>query len=373
MTTTIGLTPEQLHAYRGVLTNLDRQQVQTIGGCAGSGKTHLLTRLAAALPTFVVVAYTAKAAAVLRSRGVKATTIHQIIYRHVGDDEEEDGGQRPLFELRDRPRGNPDGFLVDESSMIGRELYADLIGFGLPVIFTGDHFQLPPISDIDAGLMKCPDFVLEDIHRSASPICFFGDHLRKGGFPDTFDGLGGAVRLVGERDRHPEVSQAICGFNSTRVAYNRNTRRLLGREDDFPEPDDRVICLRNDHARGIFNGSQGTVLGVDSELFTLDLLLDDNQRVRRKVPFDPTVFNQTRPRINFQSGFLAFDYSWCITVHKSQGDEWPSVFVCEEHCDYWLPSRWNYTAATRARERVYWLPCRRPTRVAVAPATPTRR
>ena len=49
---------------------------------------------------------------------------------------------------------------------------------------------------------------------------------------------------------------------------------------------------------------------------------------------------------------LFFDYGYCLTVHKSQGSEWPDVFFCNDELygsDADNYARWLYTAITRAR------------------------
>jgi hypothetical protein len=71
-----GLTAEQATAVNGILGGLGSEQVQTLGGYAGTGKTTCLKALAAALPEFAVCAFTGKAAAVIRKRGADASTIH---------------------------------------------------------------------------------------------------------------------------------------------------------------------------------------------------------------------------------------------------------------------------------------------------------
>jgi exodeoxyribonuclease-5 len=362
----VSLSPEQQHAYEGLLANRHRKRIQALAGYAGTGKSHLLTRLTEALPDWTPTAFTGKACHVLRQRGVAARTVHSLIYRlvEIVPDPKKPKVKRLVFELRDTPRGDPGGFLIDESSMIGRELFADLAGYGLPIIAIGDNGQLPPVRDNDAGLLQRPDYVLEELHRNAGPIAFFAEHLRQGGLPHTFSGQGDAVQLVSPRAA-PEVDQVLCGFNNTRVSLNRAARERLGRVDDRPVAGDRVICLKNSRSWGLFNGSQAEVLEVDPAADAFDLRCDDG-RVRRDVPFDPTVFNVAKPDTNHAPGAaLAFDFAWAVTTHKAQGSEWSTVRVVEQHCPYWQPERWSYTAASRAKSKLYWTVGARP--VVVSP------
>jgi hypothetical protein len=133
---------------RTILKNLPTVQLQTLGGYAGTGKTTVLLALADALPDFAVVAFTGRAASVLRQRGVDwAATIHSTIYRPTVLD---DGSVR--FRLKPRGDVNCRGFLVDEASMVGSQLQRDLASFGLPIVYFGDHGQLPPVCDGEVDL-----------------------------------------------------------------------------------------------------------------------------------------------------------------------------------------------------------------------------
>lgn len=54
-----------------------------------------------------------------------------------------------------------------------------------------------------------------------------------------------------------------------------------------------------------------------------------------------------------------FDYAYVVTCHKMQGDEQPNILVYEQVCDKWDHKRWAYTAASRAKDKVYWACSRR--------------
>jgi exodeoxyribonuclease-5 len=362
-----GLSAEQGEVFGRVLDGVWARQVQTVGGYAGTGKTVLVSALADALPDFATCAFTGKAAHVLRRKGVaEARTIHGLIYwpldpppRKPGDPPPE-----PVFRLKEPSElmlddGTPcAGFLVDEASMVGRDLYGDLLSFGLPCVFVGDHGQLPPVGN-DVHLMKDPDFRLETVHRNAGPIAHFAEHLRKGGTPWSCPGLGDAVRVVARGGLTDGMllgaDQILCAFNRTRVALNARVRALLGRTAPLEEGD-RVICLRNSRRAGLFNGMQGVVrrLGRHDHM---DFVADDGREFR-DVPFDRRQFGQR------QFGQLAyeyddaprhpFDYAYAVTCHKGQGSEWGHVLVQEQWCRYWEHARWTYTAASRARERLTW-------------------
>ena len=109
----------------------------------------------------------------LRRKGIEdATTIHSAIYRPVRG---ADG--RVYFTLRDRMPEEVDGFIVDEASMVSQSIYQDLVSFGLPCLFVGDHGQLEPVK-CDFNLMARPDYTLEEIHRNSGEIARFAEWLR---------------------------------------------------------------------------------------------------------------------------------------------------------------------------------------------------
>src|SRR5258707_103090 len=144
------LSSEQRSVASNVLTRRYHHRVQTVGGFAGCGKTTLLPFLAKELPGFAVCALTGKAVNVLRGRGVsQAATIHSLIYLPIF---------APTtnvcvgFRLREPKELTAKGFLVDEASMISKQLDLDLLSFQVPIIYIGDHGQLPPIGP-DPGIM----------------------------------------------------------------------------------------------------------------------------------------------------------------------------------------------------------------------------
>lgn len=351
----IALSDEQRAAADAILENVVvKKRVQTLGGYAGTGKTTVAKYLVETLKDWGVVAFTGKAADVLRRKGLSgAATIHSTIYRKPTEDE-----GRLLFVLRGRHEMPHCGFLVDEASMVGPELFDDLQSFKLPIIAIGDHGQLPPVG-ADAGLMLCPDYTLETVHRNAGPIARFAEHLRYG--HDARDWKsGGGVYLASKNEIEDKTllgaDQIICAYNRTRVKLNRRIRTLLERPDD-PVVGDKVICLRNDRSVGVFNGQQGVIEEIDTEELRLSFkpsFCDQPVWVgyhkkswnAEKTP----AYERGRPGEN-----IPFDFSYCITAHKSQGDEWGKVLVFEEKCDLWEHSRWAYTAASRAKDALVWV------------------
>jgi exodeoxyribonuclease-5 len=346
------LTKEQNDAVHQLLKYRHRDQVQSLGGLAGTGKTTCMAVLADALPEFAVCAYTGKACHVLRRKGVGAVTIHNLIYQPTPTLY---GGA--AFQRKPRHEIGCQGILIDEASMVSKQIYDDLCSYGLPIIFVGDHGQLPPVGS-DVHVMADPDYRLETIHRNAAEIAHFAQHIRKGKLPRKFPAQK-RVHFVNP-DRLPNdtllsADQVICAFNQTRVGINKRVRRLLGRKQ-LIEPGDRLICLRNHRNAGLFNGQQFTVEHVHDGCQYIDLL-DDDGREYADVAYDPRQFGQERYDFKFDPDTPhPFDYAHAITCHKSQGSEWNRVLVFEQHCRHWEQARWAYTAASRARRRLFWVP-----------------
>jgi exodeoxyribonuclease V alpha subunit len=99
---------------------------------------------------------------------------------------------------------------------------------------------------------------------------------------------------------------------------------------------DKVIQLRNNYDKNLFNGDIGTVTAVHAEAGTLDADFDGERHT-----FDRGDF-----------GNLALAY--CISIHKSQGSEYPVVIVPLLKAHFMMLQRnLLYTAITRGRKKVF--------------------
>lgn len=353
----------------------------TLGGYAGTGKTTVVNKLCKYLRgmKILVCAYTGKAAYVLRQKGIQdACTIHSAIYqpqelckncgllveRNVDGDykpcnrqsECENAGHFTHFDRAETI--DADLIIVDEASMVSTEIHQDLLSYERPILYVGDHGQLEPIGK-SPGLMRDPMVRLETIHRQAegNPILQFAQHVRKHGHPCSF-GDEAQVVISGKvpRDAHA-YDMVICGKNSTRVAVNARIRKNLGFTGRYPHAGERVICLRNDKKRGLFNGMIATVTGVDNDedlsCPELDIVTDEGTPIKG-IKFAVEQFGAEETLEHVSRKRALFDYGYCITGHKSQGSEFASVLVLEWIHPDWAANRWRYTAATRAKERLVW-------------------
>lgn len=354
----MSLTIEQKDVVKKIIKGISSNQITTLGGYAGTGKSTIIKVILQIMDkkgfNFVPCAYTGKAANVLRKKGMgRADTIHGTIYQAYTNDQQE-----VFWELKSKTSFDQEkinGFIVDEASMVSKEIHEDLKSYGLPIIYVGDHGQLEPIGGANFNLMAEPMYTLEQVHRNAGEIAFFANHLRNGNVAEKFDG-GNKVKLVTNsavKSTHlSEVDQVICAFNKTRVELNERVRVEKKIQYAYIARGEKIICLRNNKKLGLFNGMQGIVKKVlKDEKFTFvsDGILYE------KIPYIPDQFGQANNQFKFSETANPFDYGYAITCHKAQGDEWNNVIVYEQPCDKWDHTRWSYTAASRAKFELIWV------------------
>lgn len=345
-------------------------QVFYLAGYAGTGKTTLARHFVEGLNgTICFCAFTGKAALVMRNKGcVGASTIHSLIYSPV------DEGGATRWELN--PESDAAGaslIVVDECSMVGPDLGRDLLSYGRKVLVLGDPAQLPPVDGAGFFTDRSPDWLLTEIHRQAaeSPIIVLANRARQG----LRVGLGsyGAVRVVGQVSdaRLVEAGTVLVGLNRTRVARCAQIRRLRGMPLAVSRGD-RLVCLRNNRAKGLLNGSLWSVercwshdpmvcAGVRSldsggPAVTAPGLRSigrvgwaDSQTVTIRV--NPLFFEGRESELSERARRWSDEFTFgdALTVHKSQGSQWDSVVLFDESAAFREDgARWLYTGITRA-------------------------
>ncbi len=364
-----------------------KEQKFVVAGYAGTGKTTIAKYIAANKKDVIFCAYTGKAANVLREKGCSpAGTIHGYLYSVT------EGQKRKIAQLREQlqnaiEKGNSklvaeltliiaektqpkfdlnyeselkdaDLVIVDEYSMLDAKIIGDLQKICKKILYLGDPFQLPPVSG------ECtikPDLFLTEIHRQAleSQIIRASIDVREGrrlNFCSSDE-----FTFARKQDVDPKVfmeaDQLIVGRNNTRYTWNKRFRQIKGFSgEEFPQKGEKVICLKNNHLAGLFNGMIETVTknSVAGNGY-FELFLNEN----------PASFYQvwngdiqlTSEKYDYQNKFHRalerFDYAYAITCHKSQGSEFNNVVVYNEPIgkgeEY---KRWQYTAITRAKEKL---------------------
>ncbi len=239
----------------------DTPPVFRLFGYAGTGKTTLAKHIAEGVDGEVkYAAFTGKAASVMRGKGCHgASTIHSLIYRT-----RESGEEIPSFDLWDEaPASKADLIVIDECSMVDAELGRDLLSFGVPLLVLGDPAQLPPIQGGGFFTEAEPDAMLTEVHRQAQddPIVRLSMDIRAGEYLEP--GRYGETEVVAKNDLDPQrvldADQVLVGRNATRRAYNARMRERRGFEDTMPEAGDKLVCLRNNRKKALFNGGLWTV------------------------------------------------------------------------------------------------------------------
>lgn len=381
------LSQDQKAAVDAILDwfHLSPDKRMSLAGFAGTGKTTIIAEILRRLSKKSIIkicAPTGKAASVLRSKRVPATTLHKLVYapesfcKRCGDSVEGvrgfDGKVRcpkcKTTTIKTRwnrvPLIEADLVIVDEASMLNQSMVEDVEQLVGKILYVGDHGQLEPIGE-DPGIMRNADIRLEMIHRQAaeSGIIQLAHHMRRGSAPERWGGSDfGDARVVGISKLIPRVLNrydiVLCGYNKTRKSVNAAIRGFRGFSGPLPQVGERLICLQNDSDLGIFNGLLVTVRKkrVSYEMPRYDLV-DDAGNEYVDISIHPDQFAEEKKLEFVNKGIGLFDFGYCLTVHKSQGSEWGSVAVIEQIARGWDPARWRYTAATRAAERLeYWLP-----------------
>ncbi|TPN81528.1 ATP-binding protein [Mesorhizobium sp. CU2] len=368
-------SPQQDEALKAVGRWLKegRPQIFRLFGYAGTGKTTLARYFSEHVDGQVqFAAFTGKAAQVLRSKGaVNARTIHSLIYRPKGEESVEDEvtgktSMTPTFSLnRQSPISRAKLVVIDECSMVDEQLGRDLLSFGTPILVLGDPAQLPPISGGGFFTEHEPDVLLTEIHRQArdNPIIRLALDVREG--REFMHGDYGTAQVIGREGVTQELvlkaDQVLVGTNRTRRRYNQRLRELKGFNADFPQAGDKLVCLRNDPAKGLLNGSLWKVMTSSRETVKpgINLLVspeeDDPDRGVAKIKLLKAAFEDPDAEIPWQQKkrFDDFDYGYALTVHKAQGSQWNDVVLFDESWAFKeTRQRWLYTAITRAAERL---------------------
>jgi exodeoxyribonuclease V alpha subunit len=387
-------SPEQIR----IITSILEKRVGVITGGPGTGKTTLIRSLGAVLESLdrqvVLAAPTGRAARRLAEICRRpAATLHKLL--------EFRPAEEAFARHRDRPL-EADAVIVDEASMIDTLLMArllDAVAADSRVIFVGDVFQLPAVgagnvlSDMIES-KKIPVFFLEEVFRQEkeSPIVENAHRIRQGLAPRLPENGEAAIdcsfvmihtdapaaaestivdicsRRLPERfglDPMRDI-QVLCPMHKGSLGTIHLNQRLQKALNPEPEgillgglllkPGDKVMQTRNDYEKEVFNGEIGVIAGIDAAAsrFTVDF-------DQRAVAYE---FSETDR--------LALAYA--VTVHKSQGSEYPAVVVplSRQHRPM-LQRNLLYTAVTRARQLVVMVGSREALSAAVSNDRSVRR
>ncbi len=348
-------------------------KLHIITGGPGTGKSTItsaiLTILQPLTENILLVAPTGRAAKRMSQiTGMKAKTIHSVLefdFKH--------GGFK-------RNRENPleaDLIIIDEASMIDTVLMYSLlkaISDSAKVIFVGDINQLPSVGAgnvlkdfIDSGLI--PVTQLTEIFRQAagSRIIINAHRINKGIFPEINTEAKSDFFFLVEDD--PEmVSQTILDLVSHRIPnkYNFSSvddiqvlspmkRGIIGvdnmntilQEKLNPSQNplfrmgrrfhvnDKVMQIKNDYDKEVFNGDIGQIINIDNIEQEVIVRIDEKDVVYSFTEIDQLVL------------------AYAVSIHKSQGSEYPCIILPVHTTHYKLLNRnLLYTGVTRGKKLV---------------------
>lgn len=367
--------------------------VMIITGGPGTGKTTIIRCITHAMSgmgmTFALAAPTGRAAKrMTEATGADARTLHRLL---------EYNPQEGFVRNRDNPLVY-DLIIVDEMSMVDVPLMHALLNAlppGTRLLLVGDADQLPPVGcgDVlrdcmDSG--RLPVIRLTEIFRQAarSRIITNAHRINQGQMPILSDEESDFIFediLPPEKilDRVTKLCQMECGrLNTSEPLMDVQVlapmkKGMLGVENlnrtlqaalnpgDRAKPEhifgdtlfrqgDKIMQIKNDYktswqrydangvlqeGTGVFNGDLGTLYRLDPVNKTMHVLFDDG----RLAEYSFT-----------QSDEL--DLAYCISIHKSQGSEFPTVLLPLAGGPVMLLNRnLLYTAVTRAKGLVYCL------------------
>ena len=256
--------------------------------------------------------------------------------------------------------------VIDECSMVDAELGRDLLLVRRPVLVLGDPAQLPP--PIQGGGFFTdaePDAMLTEVHRQAAddPIIHLSMAVREGEVASS-PGVTATARWCSKirarsgarARRRPGAGRPV---NATRRAYNARLRERRGFTQPMPQADDKLVCLRNNRRKGLFNGGLWTVKerGAPKATGTVGLRLLPDEGIGRavKVTVRRECFTGGLEELDWQQRkrYDEFDYGYVLTVHKAQGSQWDDVVLFDESFAFSdSRERWLYTGITRAARRL---------------------
>ncbi|MFR8224090.1 MAG: ATP-dependent RecD-like DNA helicase [Alistipes shahii] len=355
----------QLAAIRQAVTS----KVMVLTGGPGTGKTTTTQGIIAALKKaglrVLLAAPTGRAAKRMsEATGMEAKTIHRLLEYNPQDG----------YKRNDENPLEGDALIVDECSMIDILLMNNLlkaVPVGMRLVFVGDIDQLPSVGAgnvlrdiIDS--QRIPVVRLVRIFRQAqkSRIVMNAHTINQGRFPDTSNGRDTdfffmreddperaaetIVRLVKERlprayRESPDRIQVLTPMQRGVVgAANLNlllqqalnpSGPSLGRGGYTYRQGDRVMQLRNNYAKEVFNGDLGYIREVDTEDRMLKVDFDG-----KWVEYDVTELDE-------------LTLAYATTIHKAQGSEYPIVVMPVLMTHFVMLQRnLIYTGITRAKK-----------------------
>lgn len=374
-----------------------KEKYTTIAGYAGAGKTTLINFIVDALSSYNIdpeediafAAYTGKAAQVLVDKGChNAKTTHKLLY---------DARPKPDGTFLYVPVENIDYkvVIVDECSMLPKDMMEQLLSYDVHVIFVGDPGQLPPIDKKQNNhLLDHPHIFLDEVMRQAqdSGIIRLSMKIRHGERIDNFKSEEAIVLPTKELNigMLGWGNIILCAKNDTRKWLNKEYRKSKDYNNSLVE-NEKIIILNNDwgilsknNQNALTNGCIGSLTGFYSQTLSLPRYIgvegglpivrgkfdtdmgDDFGRLtfdkRCLIEGTPTLSGPQKYKLSKNPkyrGLLPTEatYGYAITTWKAQGSEFQKVLALEENFpfDREEHQKYLYTAVTRASKKIVLL------------------
>lgn len=363
-----------------------------ITGGPGTGKTTTINTIIKVFENnnqeVLLAAPTGRAAKRMSETSSKeAKTIHRLLEMGYGTDSEE------LVFLKDEDDPiKADVVIVDEVSMVDIVLMYSLLKAikpGTRLILVGDSDQLPSVGAgnvlkdiIDSEVVNVVR--LNEIFRQAQEsMIVVNAHRINQGLPLNLNVKGKDFFFI-KKDNNEEILEEIVGLVSQRLPkfynldklqdiqvlapmrkgdlgvtnLNIELQKYLNKEEKFKVEEtlqkrtfrvgDKVMQIKNNYTKkwenedksesgeGIYNGDIGYIYHIDKENKTIYVLFDKTKIVAYEY-----------------SELDELDHSFCTTIHKSQGSEFPAIVIPVTWAPPMLLNRnLLYTAVTRAKKLV---------------------
>lgn len=374
------------------ITQAAKSKVMVLTGGPGTGKTTVTQGIISMYRTFglevLLAAPTGRAAKrMTEATGIEAKTIHRLL-----EFKPPNG-----YEKNENAPLKGDVLIVDEASMIDIILMNSLLKAIPPqmrLILVGDIDQLPSVGAgnvlrdmIDSG--SIPVVRLTKIFRQAqsSRIVMNAHRINEGEFPDISNGkktdfffledadpehtAGQIVDLV--KRRLPKaynvptssiqvltpMQRGVVGASNLNLMLQNAinpTEILLRRSGLTYRQNDRVMQIKNNYDKEIFNGDIGNIQNVDLENRTLSVQFDD-----RLIEYETSDLDE-------------LTLAYATTIHKAQGSEYPIVVMPILMTHYVMLQRnMIYTGITRAKKLFVLIGSQKALRYCVRNVTVTKR
>lgn len=369
---------------------------------AGTGKSTLIKFIISAMnldeEDVRYIAYTGKAANVLKNKGCPgAMTAHKLLYY---------AKLMPNGKYFFRPKGKgeiiAEGIkvvVVDEISMLPKEIWNLLCSHSFYILACGDPEQLPPIADKSGEdpnnhVLDHPHIFLDEIMRQAqeSEIIRLSMHIREGKPLFTFPAIEEQVKIVQKKDVTIPMlmwaDQILCATNRTKNAINQQIRAAKDFDLNHPQVGDKIINLHNEwqissnHNNPLTNGVIGTIKEIETQnwqypfwvrneslsvpVITATFSGDEPDEEFTMLSFDENEFLTGNPSLTGKEEYkiskrkemsipLHANFGYAITVWKAQGSEWNKVLLFQEAGwprDVNERRRYMYTGITRAVDKI---------------------